>query len=158
MKKLDPAGPSKIHDGRFALSFQPLAQFDPLALVEKYALGGRAAATAVNAAPKKDLVRIPAEIVADQAVSILKADQLFLVGRALETAAYYAELPPFDRLTVSTKSMLGALLDYASIDRECFANSWDSPDSASAPPPQKAAEPTPKDGPPAASLFDEDRK
>jgi len=129
-----------------------------LALVEKYAPGGKAAAAAVDAALKKDLERIPAEIVADQAVRLLKADQLFIVGRELEMAAYYVDLPPFDRLSVHTKSMLGALLDYASIDRERFAKSWNLPVSASAPPPQKTAEPTPKDGPPQANLFEEDRK
>src|SRR5262249_9665273 len=39
-----------------------------LALVEKYAPGGRATATAVEARMREDIERIPAEIVADQAV------------------------------------------------------------------------------------------
>jgi len=126
-----------------------------LALVEKYSPGGKAAATAVNAALRKDLERIPAEIVADQAVRLLKADQLFLVGRELEMAAYYVDLPPFDGLTVPTKSMLGALLDYASIDRERFANSWKFPDTVTAPPSQGVSEPTLKQGP-QSSLFQEE--
>jgi hypothetical protein len=95
-----------------------------LALVEKYAPGGKTTSSAVEASLKRDLARIPAEIVADQAVRLLKADQLFETGRELEIASYQAVLPPFDHLSVPTKSMLGALLDYASIDRERFAHAW----------------------------------
>lgn len=95
-----------------------------LALVGKYAPGGRSAAFAMEDALKKDLESIPAEIVADQAVRLLKFDQLFLTGRELEMASYHVYLPPFDSLGVPTKSMLGALLDYAGVDRERFANAW----------------------------------
>jgi hypothetical protein len=95
-----------------------------IALVEKYAPGGKGAARAMEAALSKDLERIPAEIVADQAMKLLKADQLFLTGRELEMAAYAVAAPAFDGLSVTTKSMLGALLDYANIDRERFANAW----------------------------------
>ncbi|MBP2498233.1 hypothetical protein ABID82_006938 [Methylobacterium sp. PvP062] len=96
-----------------------------LGLVERYAPGGRATAAAVEAALKKELDRIPAEIVADQCVRLLKADQLFFVGRELEMTAYKANLPNFDHLSTQTKSMLGALLDYSHVDRERFAKSWD---------------------------------
>lgn len=95
-----------------------------LALVEKYAPGGKSTASAIEAGLKRDLDQIPAEIVADQAVKLIKADQLFLTGRELEMASYQAELPVFDNLSVLTRSMLGALLDYAGIDRERFANAW----------------------------------
>jgi hypothetical protein len=95
-----------------------------LALVEKYAPGGKGTAVAVETGMKKDLERIPAEIVADQAVKLLRADQLFIVGRELEMASYHVALPPFDALGVQTKSMLGALFDYAGIDRERFAQAW----------------------------------
>jgi len=81
-----------------------------VALMEKYAPGGKSTATAVETGLKRDLARIPAEIVADQAVRLLKADQLFSTGRELEMASYCAVLPPFDALGVQTKSMLGALL------------------------------------------------
>lgn len=95
-----------------------------MALIEKYAPGGRGTAAVVEAGLKRDLDRIPAEIVADQAVRLLKADHLFTTGRELEMASYHVELPTFDGLSVQTKSMLGALLDYASVDRERFANAW----------------------------------
>lgn len=95
-----------------------------IALVEKYAPGGRGTASAVEAGLKRDLEQIPAEIVADQAVRLLKSDQLFLTGRELEMASYHVSLPPFDSLSTPTKAMLGALLDYAGIDRERFANAW----------------------------------
>lgn len=104
-----------------------------LGLVEKYAPGGKGTAIAMETALKKDLDRIPAEIVADQAVRLLKSDLLFSSGRELESAAYQKTLPNFDDLTIHTKSMLGALLDYARIDRERFAAAWQagSKDSAS---------------------------
>jgi len=95
-----------------------------MALIEKYAPGGRGTAAVVEAGLKRDLDRIPAEIVADQAVRLLKADHLFTTGRELEMASYHVELPTFDGLSVQTMSMLGALLDYASVDRERFANAW----------------------------------
>lgn len=95
-----------------------------LGIVEKYAPGGKNAAIAIEAGLKKDLERIPAEIIADQAVRLLKGDQLFIVGRELEMASYHVALPPFDTLGVQTKSMLGALLDYAGVDRQRFAQAW----------------------------------
>ena len=95
-----------------------------IALVEKYAPGGKGTATAVEAALKRDLEQIPAEIVADQAVRLLKSDQLFVTGRELEMASYHISLPPFDSLSVPTRSMLGALLDYSGVDRERFAKAW----------------------------------
>lgn len=95
-----------------------------IALVEKYAPGGKGAATAVKEGIKRDLEHIPAEIVADQAVRLLKSDQLFMTGREFEMACYHVSLPPFDSLGLSAKSMLGALLDYAGIDRELFAKAW----------------------------------
>ncbi len=97
-----------------------------LALIEKYAPGGKATALAVQSGLRKDLERIPAEIVADQAMRLLKADQLFLTGRELEMASYRLVLPTFDELGGATKSMLGALLDYSNIDRERFAMAWTS--------------------------------
>lgn len=95
-----------------------------IALVEKYAPGGKGAASAVEANLRRDLERIPAEIVADQAVKLLKADQLFLTGRELEAASYNRALPNFDALSVPTKSMLGSLLDYAGVERARFAQGW----------------------------------
>lgn len=95
-----------------------------LALVEKYAPNGRGTANAIEVKLHQDLGRIPAEIVADQAVRILKGGQLFTVGRELEMAGYKTCLPTFDQLSLSVKSMLGALLDYSGVDRERFAKAW----------------------------------
>jgi hypothetical protein len=78
---------------------------------------------------KRDLHEIPAEIVADQAVKLLKADQLFTTGRELEMACYHVSLPPFDGLSVATRSMLGALLDYAHVERKRFARAWRANDT-----------------------------
>jgi hypothetical protein len=95
-----------------------------LALVEKYAPAGKGAAIAVETGLQKDLQGIPAEIVADHAIRLISTEQLFLVGRELEMAGYHRALPPFDVLSVGTKSMVGALLDYAGVDRQRFAQAW----------------------------------
>lgn len=126
-----------------------------MALVEKYAPGGRSAATAIEAGMKQDLDRIPAEIVADQAVRLLKSDQLFMTGRELEMAAYHTALPNFDALSSQTKSMLGALLDYANIDRERFANAWKFNQSPMVSTAQEMTEYVEKGASPQANLFGE---
>ncbi|MFK2876667.1 hypothetical protein [Rhodanobacter hydrolyticus] len=117
-------------DGRHALDMA-------LALVEKYAPGGRGAAIAMQVGLKKDLEQIPAEIVADQAVRLLRADQLFLTGRELEMASYHVGLPPFDSLSVHAKSMLGALLDFSGVDRERFAKAWTASGGEASPTPSE---------------------
>jgi hypothetical protein len=126
-----------------------------MALVEKYAPGGRGTALAVEAGLKRDLDQIPAEVVADQAVRLLKSDQLFVTGRELEMASYHVSLPTFDGLSVHTKSMLGALLDYANVDRERFANAWKSDPALAIVSAQAMTEEVEKPASPQASLFRE---
>lgn len=122
-----------------------------LALIEKYAPAGKATASAVENGLRKDLERIPAEIVADQAVKLLKADQLFLTGRELEMASYHVALPSFDKLSVQAKSMLGALLDYAGIDRERFAHAWKTDEKSASP--REMSDVATKDGAQQPTLF-----
>jgi hypothetical protein len=123
-----------------------------IALVEKYAPGGKSAARGVETALRKDLERIPAEIIADQAVKLLKSDQLFLTGRELEMACYAVALPSFDGLSVPTKSMLGALLDYANVDRRRFADAW-KPSVASLASKEESMPPTLGSDGPQPNLF-----
>lgn len=127
-----------------------------MALVEKYAPGGRGTAMAVEAGLKRDLDQIPAEIVADQAVRLLKSDQLFVTGRELEMASYHIALPTFDGLSVQTKSMLGALLDYANVDRQRFANAWKSTSGATIASAQAMTEQVEKDVLEQPNLFGND--
>jgi hypothetical protein len=126
-----------------------------IALIEKYAPGGRGTATAVEAGLKRDLDQIPAEIVADQAVRLLKSDQLFMTGRELEMACYHVALPTFDGLSVHTKSMLGALLDYANVDRGRFANAWKMSSGEATASAHAMTRDVDGDGPPQTSLFDD---
>lgn len=95
-----------------------------IGLITKYAPFGKAAASVVENGLRADLNKIPAEIVADQAIQLLKSDALFDTGKDLEMMSYLIDIPSFDNLSLNTKSMLGALLDYAGVDREKFANSW----------------------------------
>ncbi|KAK50455.1 hypothetical protein L576_1837 [Bordetella bronchiseptica OSU054] len=111
---------------------------------------------AVEAGLKRDLDQIPAEIVADQAVRLLKSDQLFVTGRELEMASYHIALPTFDGLSVQTKSMLGALLDYANVDRQRFANAWKSTSGATIASAQAMTEQVEKDALEQPNLFGND--
>ncbi len=95
-------------------------------LIEKYAPNGPVAARAVETGLNSDLDAIPAEIVADQAVRLLKDGQLFAVGRELEAACYSRLCPTFDQLGLHAKSLIGAFLDYASVNREAFASAWNT--------------------------------
>lgn len=97
-----------------------------LALIEKYSPAGKSSALAVEQGLKNDLESIPAEIIADQVMKLLKNDQLFLVGRELEMEGYNRDLPSFDHLSNTSKAMLGSLLDYSGIDRRRFAMAWAS--------------------------------
>lgn len=115
-----------------------------MGLVEKYGPGGRVSASTIEAALRRDLEKIPAEIVADQAVKLLRSDQLFVVGRDLEMAAYQKELPSFDGLDAHSKSMIGALLDYAGVDRQRFAEAWKSGPEVDASDSASAASPVPE--------------
>ena len=95
-----------------------------LALVRKYAPGGSSTAVMLEAKLDSELANMPAEIVADQAITLLKTDSLFECGKQLEDAGYQLSLPTFDQLGVSSRSMVGSLLDYAGIERERFATAW----------------------------------
>ncbi|MCT8285835.1 hypothetical protein NYQ43_09020 [Xanthomonas translucens pv. translucens] len=92
-----------------------------LALIGKYSPGGHAAAQALERALKSDLDQIPAEVIADQATRLIKSDQLFAVAKEFEAACYSPNFIDFDAFNVSSKSMLGALLDYSDVDRSVFA-------------------------------------
>lgn len=102
-----------------------------LALIEKYSPAGKASALAVEQGLKEDLESIPAEIIADQAMKLLKSDQLFVVGKDLEMESYSQDVASFDHLINTSKAMLGALLDYSGIDRKKFATAWTSSPSHS---------------------------
>jgi hypothetical protein len=117
MLKAVRLGALSSEDGQQRLKFA-------LALIEKYGPGGRSAAIAVETGLKKELEGVPAEIVADQAIRLLKGDQLFWTGRELEMESYHVALQPFDALSQQSKSMVGALLDYAGVDRQRFAQAW----------------------------------
>ena len=97
-----------------------------MGLIERYLPNGSSAARVVREGLDADLKAIPAEIVADQAVRMLKEGALFSTARDLEAAAYSHACPPFDSLPSGSKSIIGALLDYASVRRESFAVAWEA--------------------------------
>lgn len=93
-------------------------------IVSQYADNGPAVAKAVEQGFTRDLNNIPAEIIADHVVHMGKGEYLFGVSRDLERACYLRECPTFDQLGTASKSFLGALFDFCSIDRAKFAEAW----------------------------------
>lgn len=101
------------------------------ALLREFSPGGSGVAKTVEANFSKRLEAIPAEIVSDQAVRMMSDGSLFRAAKNLEHAAYLVEPPSYDRLDSSSKSLVGALLDYSSVDRERYAEAWVGPPSSS---------------------------
>jgi hypothetical protein len=99
-------------------------------IIERYVAGGANTARQVQKHIREDLDRIPADIIADQASNMLKDGMLFTIARELENSSYLQHCPSFDLLSVPTKSMLGACLDYAGISRPQFAAAWESQKSS----------------------------
>lgn len=96
-------------------------------LIERYSPGGKATANMIEIAFTKDLESIPADIIVDQAIKTAVGGSLFNVGMQLEKIAYANNLINFDMLPSQAKSMIGAMLDYSSVSRQKFAESWESP-------------------------------
>lgn len=76
-----------------------------------------------------------------------------MTGRELEMASYHVALPTFDGFSVQTKSMLGALLDYANVDRQRFADAWKSSPGATIASAQAMTEQVEKDASQQPNLF-----
>lgn len=121
------------------------------ALVEQYAPNGRALSQSMLNAVREGYSRIPAEIIADHALTQLRNDGLFRMGRSLEAEAFNTNLRSFDALTSEEKSFLGVLLDFSGIDRASFANSWTTDAEYSLPPVQISTVTEEQTG----SLFDQ---
>lgn len=95
-----------------------------IALIRQYGENGAALATVVEKGFTRELEGIPAEIIADHVISMGKSDALFAVARDLESASYAQCCPTFDQLQTPSKSFVGALLDFGSLDRSKFATAW----------------------------------
>ncbi len=96
-----------------------------LSLIEKYSPAGSSASLVIKKALKNDLNKIPAEIIAEQAIRLLSGENnLFTVGKNLEEAAYRLDPPSFDALDINSKCMIAAFLDYAGINRDQFVKVW----------------------------------
>ncbi len=86
-----------------------------------YLSNGAALAQTVRAGFEHDLKRVPADDLAEVIVKMSNSDALFSVARTLEYAAYRSDPVSFDSLPVDAKSFVGALLDFAGVDRKHFS-------------------------------------
>jgi hypothetical protein len=114
-----------------------------IALLEKYSASGDATGRAIEAAVKKDLKNIPAEIIAEHVVKSTKPEDLFQIAKRLEHLSFSQVVTPFDALGIEDKAFIATLLDYSGVDRSRFASCW----SAETKKPRDIARANTDDGP-----------
>jgi hypothetical protein len=114
-----------------------------IALLEKYSASGDATGRAIEAAVKKDLKNIPAEIIAEHVVKSTKPEDLFQIAKRLERLSFSQVVTPFDALGIEDKAFIATLLDYSGVDRSRFASCW----SAETKKPRDIARANTDDGP-----------
>lgn len=96
------------------------------AVIRDFAPNGAGTAEAMRTRFLSALQSVPAESLADVVAKMANTDRLFRSARDLECAAYAKEQMGFDALSIDAKSLLGAILDFAGVDRSLFASSWES--------------------------------
>jgi hypothetical protein len=94
------------------------------AAIKDFAPNGAGLAKMVRDRFNDALREVPAESLAEVIVKMANSDRLFVAARDLEQAAFQIEVPPFDDLSVNTKSLIGAVLDFIAIDRLAFSMCW----------------------------------
>jgi hypothetical protein len=94
------------------------------AALREYLPNGAGLAQVVREKFWAELNSIPAEGLAEIIVRLSNSDRLFTIAKSLEQSAYALHLISFDHLDVDTKGFLGALLDFAEVNRPKFAAAW----------------------------------
>jgi hypothetical protein len=94
------------------------------AAIREYAPNGPGIAQIVRERFAAELNRVPAEGLAEILDRLSRNDALFSIAKGLERAAYATSLPSFDELAIPEKSLFGAVLDFAQIERARFAKAW----------------------------------
>jgi hypothetical protein len=95
-----------------------------MALVSEFTENGSALAHQISNKYHDELMKIPAEIVADQVARMAHRETLFLVARELELSAYGRKFEGFATLTGDAKSLVAAFLDFCGVSRNRFANAF----------------------------------
>ena len=89
--------------------------------LREYIENGSSIALQVRSQFERDLKQVPAEDLAELVVRLSNTDALFGIARTLEHAAYSRQIVTFDALPAEAKSFVGALLDFAKLDRKSFS-------------------------------------
>lgn len=89
--------------------------------LREYIESGSSIATLLRDAFERDLKQVPAEDLADLVVRLSNSSALFEIARTLEHAAFSRQVTTFDVLPSSAKGFVGALLDFAKVDRKRFS-------------------------------------
>ena len=101
------------------------------AAIREYLPNGASLAQTVRKKFEDQIKAIPAEGFAEIVVKLTTSDRLFAIAKQLEHAAYAQKFVTFDDLGTDEKGFLGALLDFANVARQRFAEACASPGSAS---------------------------
>jgi len=91
------------------------------AAIRSYAPNDSEIANTVRVGIEQSVEDIPAESLAEIVVDTTKNNVMFDVAKELNAAAYDPTLLGFDALSVQARSILGAFLDFSSVDRIRFS-------------------------------------
>lgn len=96
------------------------------AAIRDFAPEGNMIAKQVRSRLTKSMNNIPAEDLAEIIVNMSHDRRLFDAARSLEQAAFAPSPPTLDQLPIEAQGYLGAILDFAGIERRLFRESWHS--------------------------------
>lgn len=89
--------------------------------LREYVDNGSSIANQITTRFDNDVKQVPAEDLAEFVVRLSNTVALFNIARTLEHAAFSTDVVTFDALPTDSKSFVGALLDFAKIDRKKFS-------------------------------------
>lgn len=99
--------------------------FDKIAWAEmalrEYVDNGQGVARQLRSAFEHDLKQVPAEDFAEIVIKLSNTDSLFAIARNLEHAAFCTSNVSFGALPTEAKAYIGALLDFAKLERKAFS-------------------------------------
>ncbi|MEP7366869.1 MAG: hypothetical protein ABI972_26730 [Acidobacteriota bacterium] len=95
-------------------------------LIEQYAPEQRVLGARIRERLRKGIEAIPTKILAEFFAKQSVSQELFIIAKELEAAAYSAKFVPPATLTAPSKGMLGVLLDFWEMDRKSLLHNGDT--------------------------------
>lgn len=92
-----------------------------LQVTRQYLQNGAAQANQLREKIASDTAAVLADVIAEVALKMGRAGNLFNAARDLEMAAHLRQVPPFSSLSNDARSFCGAVMDFFDLDREQLA-------------------------------------